>query len=210
MKRLAIPAILSSTLLFAAHAQERVQKKGPADFQTTLQSAGKAWQEADYGACIRELQTCMDLALEKRAEAIRAALPAAPDGWKVLEEKQAANAAANPFAAAMAGAVGSIVQKRYREGGGRGTIDVTVTADSPLVSMLSMVMANPAADPNAEAVKYGEHRALLKKEGGGWNLQILVSEKHVVEVRTNIEDEERLFQLFDQAAVDRLAAALAG
>jgi len=208
MKKLVLcAAILTGGFLLASAHQERVKPKGPADFDKLVAKATAAWKGGSYGECVGALNACLQLAIGKRSDAIFAALPSAPENWSSPEPKKAAEAG-NPFLSAMAGAIGNIVERKYRQADGRGTIDVTVTADSPLVSMLGMVMSNPAMDPTAEAIKYGEHKALLKKEGGRLELQILIADKHVVEVRTNQDDEELLFALFDQKAIDRIAAAL--
>lgn len=203
---LVVPCLLLVALPFA---QERIkpgaQKEG---FLPKLEEAGKAWKEKRFGACIQTLQECLNVAVAERADVIRAALPGAPAGYTKEADKQAANAG-NPFAAAMTGAIGSIVEQRYREQGGQGRIDVTVNADSPMVQMVALMFANPAAiGPDAELVKYGDDRAILKTESGRLHLQILIDEAHLVEVRWNTTDDEALFEMFDQEAVDALAKVL--
>jgi hypothetical protein len=207
-KHTLVATVVVGSLFLASAAQERVKPKGPADFAATLERAGKAWSEGSYGRCLEELNTCLELAFQKRSEAIRAALPAAPEGWTVPATDARNSAQANPFAAAMAGTIGNVVEHEYRQTSGGATAHVTVTADSSLVPMLAMMFGNAALDPESEEIKYGTHRALLKKQGERLILQILVSEAHVVEVRLSTTNEDFLFSLFDQAAVDRLAAAL--
>lgn len=202
-----LPAtLLASSLFLAAPIQERIKAKDATDFPSLLQNAGRAFQDGRYGACIAGLKDCVELAVQKRTEAIRAALPGALDGWRVQEQRKAQP---NPFATAMATTVGNVVEETYREVNGRNSVTVTVTADSPMVGMVSMAIANPALDPEAEGIRYGAHKAILKKHGQGLNLQILIAEKHLVDVKTSMDDEDFLFRLFDQRVVDRLAAALA-
>ena len=200
---------LSTTVLFLGPLQERVKPKGPADFGKTIESAKANWEKGSFGACVKDLQTLTGLAMEKRALAIREALPAAPEGWeKVPAEPMDTE---NPFLAAMGGGLGNIVEQEYRSAESRRAgMQATVTADSPLVSMLSMMFGNPAmAGENVELVKYGSHKALLTKESDSLQLQILISDAHVVDVSFYDTDEDKLFGMWDQAAVDRLASALA-
>jgi len=209
--------VFVACLLCVGFSQERAKKKGPADFVKTIESAKKGWEEQRYGACIKDLQTCMDLVVKKRAAVIRAALPAAPEGWDIKEDLPKEGEMANPFLSAMSAAVGSTIERKYVQKEGRTRVDVTAMADSPMVQMLSMMFANPAAaGPNTEKITYGIHSALLQKQGQNLNLQILISDAHVVEARLtpgaelSAEAAENiLFALFDQAAVDKLAAALA-
>jgi hypothetical protein len=60
----------------------------------------------------------------------------------------------------------------------------------------------------AELIEYEAHRAVLRTEGTGFHLQILINDAHVCEVRAQGVGEDTLFAMFDQAVVDRLAKAL--
>jgi hypothetical protein len=72
-----------------------------------------------------------------------------------------------------------------------------------------MMFGNPAAlGQDGEVVGYGAHRAIFKREGSRLSLQIVLSDRHLVNVEFPGQDEEALFALFDQRAVDRIAAAL--
>jgi hypothetical protein len=197
------------TPLTLALSQERVQRKGASDFESTHTALAAAWKAGEYGKSMEIGRDLLALIAEKRAEAILAALPAPPEGWAVDERREAGGKAANPFAGALAAGVGSVIQRRYQKTGGGGSLDVTVTADSPLVQMFQMWAQNPALlGPDAELVKYGPHSAVLKKEGALWTMQLLLA-KDLCELRLSGADDEFLLAFFDQKAVDALAAALA-
>ncbi len=206
-----LPVIVVGAALFTTSAalQKRVQKKGPADFPTTLRAAGEAWESGAYGACVRELKAALGLATERRAQELREAMPPAPEGWQV-EPDRSANANQNPFGAMLAVGIGNIVERKYRQKSGRGNVSCTLTADSPLVQMFNMWLANPAMlDANSELIEYGVHKAVLKKQGSGFNLQILINGAHTCEVNAQGGvSEEQLFAMFDQRVVDRLAKVL--
>jgi hypothetical protein len=195
-------------LAVAAVPQERAAKKTPADFGKTLDSAKKAWGAGDYGACMASLKEAISLVTVKRVETILAALPAAPEGFEIVPDKSMDQMRANQMMGAMAAAIGSTVTRDYR---GPYRIRATVTADSPMVQMLNMWIANPATlDPDSELITYGPHKAVLKTTGGGKQreLMIVLNEKHVVQVDYASDDEDALFAMWDQAAIDKLAAAL--
>ena len=65
-------------------------------------------------------------------------------------------------------------------------------------------------DENSELIEYGEHRAILKTGNGRrLNLQVLIHGKHVMDISCS-ENEEFLFAMFDQAAIDQVAKVLGG
>lgn len=211
MPKLVVPAVslflLGSVLV--PFAQERVKAKGPADFKATLTAAQTHWDAARYGQCIGELQTAIGLVSEKRAEALLAAFPPAPAGWKVLPDKSRESMQQNPFAAMMSTSIGNIIERKYQAEKGGASMSCTLTADSPLAQMFGMWVANPAMlEPGSELIKYGPHNAVLKNQDGNLNLQILVQGKHVLEIDTRKMTEDELFAVWNQKAVDELAKVL--
>lgn len=196
-------------LLVSAGVQKRVKAPEAADFPATLSAAGAAWDAGELGTCVKELRTALGLATDARAAHLRAALPAAPEGWRAKPDPEGQASAQNPFAAAVAAGVGSVVEREYQKEGGRGRVSVALTADSPLVQMLNVWIANPALlEAGAELVEYEAHKAVLKKSGGQLTLTILIAGAHVCEVRAEGLPEDGLFAMFDQAVVDRLAKVL--
>jgi ribosome maturation factor RimP len=61
--------------------------------------------------------------------------------------------------------------------------------------------------PDAEAIKYEQYDAVLKKEGNGWNLQLLIGDDFC-EAKLNGGSDDFLLKVMSQAAVDQLAKAL--
>ncbi len=204
---LAIAGVLALSLSALPVVQERASQRKKADFPTTLKAVGESWNAGRYANCLAGLRELTQMATIQRAQTIRAALPE-PAGWKIEEDKGAQDALrANPILASMTASVGNIIERSYHQDGGKGRMEVTGTIDSPLVSMMSMMFANPAM-LDGELITYNQHKAVLKKEGGGLVLQILIDDKHVIEVRAFGIDDDALFAIFDQAAIDRIATAL--
>lgn len=203
---IALSLLLTGSVAFAA-VQERVKKQSAADFPSIHAEVGRAWEAKKYGTCLERTRELLALISEKRTAAILAAFPPAPAGFEVVPQKKSAEAA-NPFAAAMAVSVGSVVEQGYKSSEGRGQVQMTVTADSPMVQMFSMWVTNPAMlGADAELIKYDQHNAVLKKEGSGWSLMILI-DSSICELKTRSESDEFLLAMMPQAQVDRLAAAL--
>jgi hypothetical protein len=198
---LAVLAILSSP----AASQERSAPKKPATFPEAIDAAKKAVEADKLGAAIAALQAAIkDLQKKQRAQVL-AALPK-PDGWQI--EDQQPDEQADNLAAGMFGG-GFTVTRRYRNGDK--SMNVEVTANSPLMQMFAMMFANPAlieAD-GGEIVKYGAHKAMLKKSGdNGQELSILMHDAHLIKVNSDGIKADDLLKVFDQACVDRLEKPL--
>lgn len=206
-RTLVLAVLITSTVAVAA-VQERVKRKTVADFPTVHAEIGSAWKAQKYGLCMERTRDLLTLITIERTAVILAAFPPAPAGYEIVPRKQAAETAANPFAASMMASIGSIVERKYRATEGRGSVQMTVTADSPLVQMFSMWITNPAMlGEGAELIKYGQYNAVLKPEGSGWSLTLLIAHS-LCEVKTRTESDEFLLKVLDQAAVDRLAKAI--
>ena len=202
--------LFALTLLFALsallHAQERVKKKGPPEFKEVHAEVARAYEAGKFGRAVHECKELLAVLQGKWTEAILAALPAAPEGFEVVPQREQDNAQAAGVLAAMAGTVGTVVEQKYK-GAGQ-TISATVQADSPLVQMFAMWVANPSMlGPDAELVKYGDLNAVLKNDGRTWSLQLLIGTS-LVEAK-GAKDDELLLRMFDQAAVDELSRVLA-
>lgn len=208
MRRQFLPvfAVASLAALSLGLVQERVKKNEPKDFATLHAALGQSWTDQQYGKSLDLARDLMGLIGEKRTEVILASLPAAPAGFEI-EKQRENNNAANPFANALVG-FGNVIEQKYRETSAGGRVEVTVTADSPLIQMFKMWAANPAMlGPDAELIKYGEHTAVLRKEGNRWTLQILIGDD-LCEAKATGKDDEFLLKMFDQKAVDQLSGAL--
>ncbi len=210
MHRLAtIGSIVLVSFLALGFAQERTKDKAPATF-ASLHAAVKSHHDAGrIGAAFNAAKELVAHLGVQRSDLIRAALPAAPDGFERLAKKDDA-AQANPFAGALAGTVGNIIEQEYKKVGGGQSIRVTVTADSPMMGLVTMMFDNPAMlGPNAELIKYEQCNAILKKEGNRWSLQILI-DTTLLDANFGSEDDDFALKMFDQAAVSKIAKVVAG
>ncbi|MEO6593392.1 MAG: hypothetical protein ABIP94_01415 [Planctomycetota bacterium] len=196
-----------ATLLFVPTlvAQERAAAKKVPTFAEAVEQAKKAAEAEKIGAAITALQAAIKDLQKKQRVAVLAALPK-PDGWQVKD--QAPDEQANELAAGFLG-IGNTVASDYTKG--EQSMRVEVNANSPMFQMLAMLFSNPAmieAD-GGEVVKYGAHKAILKKNGDkGQELQILMHDMHLVKITTQGVGADELLKMFDQAFVDRLEKPL--
>jgi hypothetical protein len=203
-----IPTLLALAVLFAAPAiaQKRSAPKKEVTFPEAVEQAKKSVDAQEYGAAVTALQAAIRAVQKVQRTAILAALPK-PEGFTIKDD-DVKDDEANPFGGGMA-ALGLTLNRHYSKDGKR--IDVEVTANSPLVQMLSMMFANPAivkAD-GGELVEYGQHKAILKPSGDdGHELTILMHGKHIVKVTAQGLTADELLAVFDQATVDRLEKPL--
>ena len=206
----------TSTALIAAFTlllgigltQQRAKDEPPKTFEVVHTELGEAWRAGEYGRCLDLAREVTARIVAERTRAVLAALPAAPEGYEVQPPPESPTAQQNSMLAALSVGVGSVVEQRYR-GPSPKEISVTVTADSPMVAMFGVWASNPTMlGANAELVQYEERQAVLKNEGTQWTLMILIDDA-MVEATFRHEDDEFALRFFDQAAVDRLAAALA-
>ncbi len=201
---LALLALSSATLAL----QERAAKPKAKDFGALVTEAKTAFEGQRYGAAVTGLRDALALASKAHRKAIFGAYPAAPAGWTL--EPPAEEDEVPAALAGLAALGGSQVQGSY-SGPNGASLGLTVMIDSPMAQMITMWASNPALlGDDAEVVKYGAHRAVLRtrEKGSSYELQLLVGDD-IVQVDLQGADDDLLFRVLDQAAVDRLALALA-
>ena len=205
MRTLLFPLLASLLLALPAVAQERSGPKKNPPFAEAVETAKKAVEADKLGAAIAALQAAIKDLQKKQRTAVLACLPA-PEGWTFQD--QAPDDSADAVAAGMLG-VGSSTTRNYQKGDK--SLSVEITANSPLLQMLSVMFSNPAlveAD-GGEIVKYGVHKAILKKNGDdGHELMLLMHDTHLVKVTSQGVGADDLLKIFDQAFVDRLEKPL--
>jgi hypothetical protein len=206
MRTVLITVAALGSLLLCTPAQERSGPKKPATFAEAVETAKKAVEADKLGAAIAALQAALTDLQKKQRAAILAALPK-PEGWQV--EDQVVDEQAENLAASMLGGAYAAT-RHYRQG--EKSMHVDVTANSPLLHMgLSAVFNNPAlitAD-GGELVKYGQHKAILKKAcDNGQELTILMHDAHVIKINSEGITADDLLKVFDQACIDRLEKPL--
>lgn len=204
-------AAVCVTMLCASAAlvvQERVSKPKARDFAGLLTEAKTAFDGKRFGAALGHLRDAVAIASKEQRKAILAAFPAPPTDWTFEAPEQ--DDQVSGALAGIAMAAGTSIEGTYQSPDGDASMRVAVLADSPLTKMLAMTMSNPAAlEKGSELVRYGKHTAVLRTrtKGSNYELQILIDDD-LVTVDVEGAREDLLFGVWNQAAVDKLAAAL--
>lgn len=189
-------------------AQERQKKLGAADYPTLSKAAEKAFSEKKYVTCAKQLKQLLALCGEGVQKELVARRPAAPDKFEAVPVKAVAKTGA--FGSGLAAVVGHTAEYSYRETGGQGSVKVVIHADSTIAHVLDAQFKFAGMNPNLEEVKYGEHKALLESKNDGklLILKILIAGAHYIEITARGITDGTLFEMFNQAFVDNVAAVL--
>jgi hypothetical protein len=206
MRTVLITTFVAAIGACLALGQQRTAPKKPPTFAEAVEAATKAAEGEQFGSAISSLQSAIRDLQKKQRVAILAGMPK-PEGWEIQDEE--ANELADEMSAGMAVA-GMTARRQYRMGDGK-SLDVEITANSPMLQMVAVMFNNPAivtAD-GGEIVQYGAHKAILKKNGdASHELQILMHDKHLIRVNAQGVSDDELLKIFDQAFVDRMEKPL--
>lgn len=114
-----------------------------ADTVTDRIDKGRAFYEkGQLSRAARELQWAIGRINKRIADGIGKTFPKAPDGWtmrRVRTGKQSGVAMLQ----------GMVIQRRYRETGGRGRVNAQLIVDNPMIAMMTMMFSNPNIAQNA-------------------------------------------------------------
>ena len=130
---------------------------GADDIREQLELAIELYDEGDYAGTITELQFAIGEIQSLLGGAFAETFPPAPAGWTAAEASREAGAAF------MGG--GTIVNRRYSEDGGSGTMEAQLIIDNPMIQGMAALFSNPAmlaANPNMQRVRMGRENAILE------------------------------------------------
>ncbi|MEA3278529.1 MAG: hypothetical protein U9Q81_25170 [Pseudomonadota bacterium] len=157
-----------------------------------LESARKAYESGELRSAVQTLQFAVASIQEKINLSLLKLLPEPLEGWQA-DEPQAQSAG---MAAMIAGT--NLTRRYYRDGGAE--VELSIMADSPLMSMMTMMLANPMmmqTDPGTRLFTHGGHRGMVKheKDSERWEINLMVGSKILMQVtgtgvkeRATVED----------------------
>lgn len=202
------PALISLTLValttaFAPVLQERTKKKEAKDVPALLTDASSAFRSGRYGASTKATIVALGLIGRARHAAVLDSFPALGDDWEARPSEY------EEAAVMMMGMAGfNVARESLGPDGAR--LDLTATMGSPLAAMFAPQLSNPALlGDDAEVIKYGDDRALLKKSGDDrWELTVLLGE-NIVQANARKMSDDALLKVMSQSAIDAMKAAMA-
>lgn len=148
--------ILALPLLSLALAPLAPAPLAADEIREQLDLAIELYEEGDYAGAVTELQFAIGEIQAKLGDAFAVTFPPAPDGWTAAEASQ------ESAAAFMGG--GTMVNRRYSENGGAGSMEAQLIIDNPMIQGMAALFSNPAmlaANPNMQRVRMGRDNAIL-------------------------------------------------
>lgn len=147
MRRALLPVLLLPLVALPVAADEVTDQ---------LDEAKRLYQAGDVPGALSELEFATQAIRAKVSEAMLAAFPPAPAGWRVEQADRQAGAPV-PFLG------GSTVERTYlKEGGGR--MGAQILSGGGFLQGLAQMLSNPqmlAAQPNAKRVRVGREAGVL-------------------------------------------------
>lgn len=159
------------------------------EISDTIKSALESYGAGDVSRTHEDLTYALQLLNQKRADALKAFLPAPLDGWKLNESEGSAGGGMAMFGG---GLTASAKYTRDRD-----RVEVQIVADSPMVASMAMLFNNPAAlGAQGKVTRIGREKVLVKENG---EMQTLVDNRVLVQVsgRAPAKDLEAFFRKID-------------
>lgn len=162
-------------------------------FRTTLAAALEAYDEGDIQLALEELGVATQFLQQLRAGTLETFLPPVPEGWS-----RTVNQDHSGLLAMMGGGVG--VDATYLGPDGA-RIEVTITADSPMIAMFAAVFANPAVMGSMGTVHRIGRERVLEQDG---ELTLLLAGRILVQMkRGEVDRMLDMFRAMDLAGLAR-------
>jgi hypothetical protein len=175
MRRQILPILATLSLLLPTHARAD-------DVADSLAEATRAYQSGHIAAARTAMQEALQLLAQRTAAGLGSALPNALPGWHA--EKPETQTAALGL---MGG--GSQASRTYRNATGQ-NVEIQVIADSPVLSQLAMVIANPAiAGAMGKLIRVGNQRAIQTNNN---EIQMLVDNRILIVINGSATNDDKL------------------
>ncbi len=154
----------------------------------------KAYKAGNFSEAAQSLEYAAQLIRQQKGEAFTAVFPKAPAGWTQLDAEGTAVASS-----LLGGATGATTSYERESEGIYDNVNISITTDSPMLSMVSMAFANPMfmSGDGQRMIKINGQKALLEydAEDRSGSIQIVLNQNVLVSVDGNgvSEDELRSF-----------------
>jgi hypothetical protein len=154
---------------------------GADEISDQIGQGAKAYGTGDLRQALQDLQGAVVEIQQKLDTLYGKLLPEPLAGW-TADDIQSQSAGM-----AMMGG-GSHVSRSYHKTDGDGSVDIEITADSPLLAMMSAMITNPMlmnAQPGTKPYHLGGERGLIKHEANShdWEISLLLANRVLVQVR---------------------------
>ena len=164
-----------------------------------IDAAKRSYEAGDERVAIQALEFAAAQIRDKLKKQQLDLLPAPLPGWTADEPATDAGGIAAMF-------TGTTLTRTYHREDGA-SVNITITADSPLLSILTTLMqANPSATPYTR----GGYRGVLEETEGSTRILLLIGSRIQVQLTGSGVDQQTLEAYLDAIQLDRLEDALLG
>lgn len=147
-----------------------------------MAEATRAYLAGQIAVARTAMEEALQLLSQRTAAGLGAALPNALPGWQATEAE--AKTAGLGFLGG-----GSQASRHYENSQGQ-TVEIQVTADSPVITQLAMIMTNPAmAGAMGKLIRIGTQRAVQTSNN---EIQMLVNNRILVAITGDAPIEAKL------------------
>ena len=173
-----------------------------------IEAGRRAYEAGDARVAIQALQFAVAQIEEQLRAKQLTLLPEPLAGWTAEEP-----AAGTGGLAAMI--AGTTLTRTYHNEGTGAEVTITVTADSPLLSMMNMMMTTPMlmqATPSNTPYTYGAFRGILEQQGAeATKITLMVGTRILVQVDGNGQTDRQTLEAYLEAMnLQNLEKALLG
>ena len=166
-----------------------------------MNEAIKAYQDKDYKGAMDELKFITAQLQKMDAAENQKLLPAPLEGWEVTQGDNGGQAMMS-----MLGGGGTSMQATYTKG--QESVEIQILANSPMISMMSMAISNPAlmaSDPNTSPYRYKRNKGMKKKDGNNTEVTLLISGQIMIKLTASqLSNDAVLEQYLDLIDIKKL------
>ena len=174
-----------------------------------IDAARGAYESGELRNALQTLQFAEAKIQEQITDRVLTLLPDPLDGW----EAEAATSESGGMMAAMI--AGTAISRRYFKQEGP-EVEMRIMADSPLISMMTMMLSAPMmmqADPNSRVYSHGRNRGMIKndKESREVEITLMVGSRILIQVTgRNGADQEAVEAYLKALDIDKIEKGLLG
>lgn len=199
------PALVRSALVMTLIASAAAAADPVTD---QMDAARRAYESGERRVAIQALQFAVTQIEEQITAEQLKVLPDPLPGWSA----EAPTAQAGGLAAMIAG---TNLTRAYRKDDSDAQVRISVTADSPLMSMMNILMSTPMlmqADPGSSAYSYSGFRGLLQNdEAGNTKISLMIGTRIMLQIEgSNGADRAALEAYLGAMDLNALEQALLG
>jgi hypothetical protein len=172
-----------------------------------IDAGRRAYEAGDARVAIQALNFAV-AQIEEQLKAVQLQLlPAALPGWTAEDAVSESGGLAAMIA-------GTNLSRSYRREEDGAALTISITADSPLLAMMNMMMSTPMllqTDPGSSPYTFGGFRGTLKKDDdGSETIMLMVGSRILVQLEGSGVDRQTLEAYLEAMNLSQLEKALLG